>query len=600
MTAQWWSQPFPPDGSTASDGIKRQLGTPTLDPLVVLLRESAQNSWDARLEERGTVELDYRVERLGEWADVFRSKLLPGPTSDLADLDRSLNPETVVLGISDRGTTGLGGPLRSDEVPVVGGPADFVNFVRNAGEPRDREFGGGTYGFGKGALFRISRPGVILIDTFCSTPSGPQRRLMGAALGHTFAREGKRYTGRHWWGDASGAVVDPALDSVANELGDALGLRGFGDGRFGTDVYVIAADLGESSDGTPRSRLSAGEALASAGLWYLWPKLVLDRGVGGIQLSVHVDGQALELPDPRQTARLRCFVGALDELDAGRGYEKTRRSAPRSVGFFAASRDLWIPRPNAVVDAAAPFDGPAHHCARMRHLELIVDYLPGDELADHDEQYGAVFRVTEEPATEAAFAAAEPPTHDDWNIQHLSGTQKGVVRDARTFVREQMSVFVNPAGLQPGTGSNVPLAGLSRSLAGILPSGGGDGADTRPGPGGGGGGGGGGSASVRAEGGPRLVLRDGEAVVAQPVVFAATSNSVSASVRADVAVDGGREKVAPVGAPNPSILGWEAADGTWVDGAQLTVADGAPRAWTVYVRPAPDTSTVVRVTELKA
>ena len=105
---------------------------------------------------------------------------------------------------------------------------------------------------------------------------------------------------------------------------------------------------------------------------------------------------------------------------------------------------------------------------------------------------------------------------------------------------------------------------------------------------------------MHAQGGPRLVLRNGEAVVAQPVVFAASSNSVSAAVRADVAVDGGREKVAPAGAPSPSILGWEAADGTWVEGAQLTVADGAPRTWTVYVRPAPDTSTVVRVTELKA
>ena len=45
----WFAQRYPPGGAVAGDGIQKQLGTPQLDPLEVLVREAAQNSWDAKL-----------------------------------------------------------------------------------------------------------------------------------------------------------------------------------------------------------------------------------------------------------------------------------------------------------------------------------------------------------------------------------------------------------------------------------------------------------------------------------------------------------------------------------------------------------------------
>src|SRR5215210_1674912 len=60
MTApRWWSQPFPPTGAIASEGIRNQLGRPPVDPLTVFVRETAQNSWDARVPGEETV---YRLE----------------------------------------------------------------------------------------------------------------------------------------------------------------------------------------------------------------------------------------------------------------------------------------------------------------------------------------------------------------------------------------------------------------------------------------------------------------------------------------------------------------------------------------------------------
>ena len=161
MSGVWWSQPYPPEGTMASESIQRQLGTPSLDPLAVLVRETAQNSWDARSVEAGGVTLRYSLyEVQPDMAAAMHDRLLPGPTlpeqpDPLAD---AVAAGSRVLLISDRGTVGLGGPLRSDVMATPGEAPDFVNFIRNVGEARDRELGGGTYGFGKGILYGISHP----------------------------------------------------------------------------------------------------------------------------------------------------------------------------------------------------------------------------------------------------------------------------------------------------------------------------------------------------------------------------------------------------------------------------------------------------------
>ena len=46
---RWIPEPKPPSGGLAAEGFYKLLGRPRLDPLTVLVRETAQNSWDARL-----------------------------------------------------------------------------------------------------------------------------------------------------------------------------------------------------------------------------------------------------------------------------------------------------------------------------------------------------------------------------------------------------------------------------------------------------------------------------------------------------------------------------------------------------------------------
>ena len=82
-----------------------------------------------------------------------------------------------------------------------GAKRDFVDFVRNIGQPPDKDFGGGSFGYGKAAFYIASAARTILIDTLCRDADGElERRFIGARLVTTSTMSGRPYTGRHWWG----------------------------------------------------------------------------------------------------------------------------------------------------------------------------------------------------------------------------------------------------------------------------------------------------------------------------------------------------------------------------------------------------------------
>jgi len=590
MNVMWWSQPFPPDGSVTAEGIERNLGTPALHPLTVLVRETAQNAWDARSGE--SVDFTLAFTRLsGVAVEEYRRLLLPHPGQG-TELERHLDENPLVLRVSDRGTSGLGGPIRSDV--ASGERPDFVNLVRNVGVVRDTDLGGGTYGFGKGILFRLSSAGTILVDTLCRYDGGLQRRLIGSSLGASYVAGDRRFTGRHWWGSVEpDGIPDPLLDDRAAQYADRLGLCGFSDGRTGTDIYVLCPELrDEELKPVPVER--AAGMLVSAACWYLWPKLVERSGQKPFSLRIEVDGTEIAVPDPAKSPRLRSFVRALRRLDAGESTPLARASKPRAVGEWAAVMDPYTAvETDRVLQLAEPFEGPARHCARMRQVELVVDYVEGPALGETDIQHAAVFRASRE--ADEHFAAAEPPTHDNWVTQHLQGTDLGVVRQANSFVRDQLRELVLPMAASGAVGG-LSLANVANHLARLLPGQSGDGASEGDSDGhGAGGGGGGGSALSRTVEGPRLEAFGEDLRVLTTVRFADSPHKLSAVVTASVSVDGGRESAPPAGDPVPEILGWVDEHGSWRDGDNLIVAPSESRTWTSHVRPAPGSMTGVTI-----
>jgi hypothetical protein len=616
VTGSWWSQPFAPEGSAAAEGIVKQLGQPALDPLTVLVREAAQNSWDAR-DGSGPVEFRVSVQTLGHRAEAWRRRLLPQPGDGSGvELSRALMPDSVLLVISDRRTVGLGGPLRAGQRAARGENADFVQFLRNVGEPSDHKFGGGTYGFGKGIFYRLSGASTILVSTLTREDGPTRRRLMGAALGHSWYDGEQRYTGRHWWGNiASDDIPDPILSSAADAVASELGLPNFDDGRSGTDIVVIGADLGVTGDephARPRTAEEAATFLSSSILWHLWPKFVPDADGQYMEFAVSVEGADLRLPSPEDLAEFQPFVESLRSVRAGEGAAFTRSLAPRNAGRFSmtvAGANTGATR--LLVAAARPFEGPTSHIARMRVAELVVDYLAGPPHPDAVFRYGGVFKASED--ADGVFAAAEPPTHDDWVDKGLTGTVRGVVQGARRFVLRQIEEKLGLGG-PVGGGGGQGLGELSARLSSLVPTVAATGASPvaptsngsrSPGSGVGGISGGGGRAAGRVGGHARLVgspalqLHDGTPFLVALVHVPAADRS--RRVRAEVLVvveGGGRETEPPAGALMPAVTQWQpVGGGPAVHSATLDLPAGEASDWWVYATHVPDAVVRFRVTQ---
>ncbi|WP_167668258.1 hypothetical protein [Mycobacteroides salmoniphilum] len=554
--------------------------------MTVLVRETAQNSCDAAV---GQGDIEFSLDlthlsdaQLGRWTEF----LLPEPTASGLNIRNSLSRSPVVLTISDRGTTGLGGPLRSDEVPLPGERPDFVNFVRNVGENKSVELSGGSYGFGKGILYNLSGCHVVITDSVCEFRGSPQRRLIGAALGDSYQHRGCLYTGRHWLGSVVDGVPSPLLDEEASLKANDLGLTTFDNGTAGTSISIVAADLGSDADGA-RSLERAAQFLVSTMLWHLWPRMLSGRR-NRLVCRVAVDGVPLEVPDPEELPLLAPFVAAYREVADGGDFESpVRRSKPKDVGRFALKRGMAPPWIDENLSAAAPFEGRAHHCALVRQTDLVVKYLAGEPMSNELLQYGGVFRASAE--ADQHFAEAEPPTHDDWVLPGLTGTSRGVVQLALGFVRERLRAAAGHTD-RAGATSAEPLGHFAAQLADVIVTAEGDTAtatatESDSGP------------TGRRSRAPRFVTHPSLTIEGgQPVVHAVVElptgieGKIVRLTPAIVTADGIERD--PANGIVPEVIGWTAtATNRFIGGASVGVDSHTERHWEIRVRPVPDTVT---------
>ncbi|MGH8571378.1 MAG: hypothetical protein ACREX8_02230, partial [Gammaproteobacteria bacterium] len=495
----------------------------------------------------------------------------------------ALTADALILVVSDRRTVGLGGPLRAGHRAPAGERPDFVQFLRNIGEPNDNQFGGGTYGFGKSIFFRVSQVSTILVDTRTHDSQPAGRRLMGSSLGPSwFDADDRRHTGRHWWGTVVDNVPDPLVNDHAADVADDLVLPGFQDHESGTDIVMLAPDLGTlgGPDPRPRTPAEAAEFLVSSLLWHLWPKMVPDPQGRHMQFSADLDREPVDIPDPAGVPELQPFVRAMQRVRRGDADAYRRTVAPRHAGGFSLEPDAAdAGPPNPVIDAARPFEGPSRHVARMRTAELVVDYLEGTPHPNPLLRYGAVFKATED--ADEHFAASEPPTHDSWVETGLTGTTKGVVQRARLFIHNQIRATF--ASAPPPTGdSKASLGELSSRLAGLVPQSLPD-LDGEVG-GRGSGAGGGRTGAPRLLGTPILKMRDNGPVLLARVLIGASDTERAVTAEAHVVIDGGaQEQTPPIGASTPSILGWSSVTGDTeaVTGPVLRLPPGPTVEWWV-------------------
>ncbi|MDK8465386.1 hypothetical protein [Marinobacter sp. SS13-12] len=475
------------------ENFRKLLGSPALDPLQTVIRESVQNVLDAAKLGKPP-EVLIRLRRLTDDQMIALSSRvltdLPEEPDSREQIERLLDTQSpLVLEICDFGTTGLGGPTRSDQVPVGTINTDFIDFLRNIGSSRDTSHGGGTYGFGKVSLYAMSQCNTILVDSFVFGDSEKQRRLMGCHVGKSFGVEQhgflNRYTGRHWWGTLTpeGDFAEPTINSEAAMIAEALGFPQRDENRSGTSIMILGFD-NRDEDGLEDSPEVIGARVVETLLWNFWPRMMEGTPAGRrLNCEVEVNGVLMQVPAPEHFPPLDLFCMAMDKIRSEEESHVAQISSQRPVkelGRLAIQKGVRAKR-TPLVEAESLFPVTSCHIAVMRPVELVVKYFEGDPLPDERLEWAGVFVVDEDDEVEQAFADAEPPAHDDWIPDNLpKGHSKTFVnvalREIKKSAREVAAQTTSPS-VQGEAGPS--LAKVAGMIGSILDKGAGDGAGAR-------------------------------------------------------------------------------------------------------------------------
>ena len=121
----------------------------------------------------------------------------------------------------------------------------------NVGARRDKEYGGGTHGFGKTISYIMSSVFTVVILSRSQEEDEFETRLIASAFADDFAQDGNLFTGRQWWGrmiEGTEEFIGPATGAEATQISDLIFDRGFDDEETGTSLLVVAPNVPEEAN----------------------------------------------------------------------------------------------------------------------------------------------------------------------------------------------------------------------------------------------------------------------------------------------------------------------------------------------------------------
>jgi hypothetical protein len=415
-----YSERFQPSGGMGAHAARRAMGAARVGFWELFLRETLQNSWDARRGPDGPISYGVHTWTTnGAQRAFLRDVILADtpPHSSLPDLlaDNAL----AVMVVADSGTKGLTGATRADTDPkkAADGHTDFVDLVRDIGRRAERGLAGGTYGFGKAVLAEASAASTVVIYSRTTFQGKALSRLIAMAVGNDeYTHRNVRYTGRHWWGIVERDVAEPLQGADADAAATALGMGRLISEPTGTAIMVIAPRTPDIEEGTDLAGIVS--QIAEALVEYAWPHMVPGSdGRPSIDFSVTLEGRSLPLRGPAVDERLGAFAKAyaqctqlLDgtalEGDDWPSHRRMLRSArpKRQLGPLVWRQEGTIGQQPAGHNAQS-------EVALMRSPRFVVSYMDVPRHPSGQSTYGVFIA---HPELDHEFATAEPPTHDAW------------------------------------------------------------------------------------------------------------------------------------------------------------------------------------------
>jgi hypothetical protein len=210
--------------------------------------------------------------------------------------------------------------------------------------------------------------------------------------------------------------------------------------------------------------------LIEAVLWNFWPRMTESTPANRrLTVDIEVDGKPVALPKPENFPPLDLFSAAISDIRK-RGSESTtiRCGNPsKDLGKLAIQRGIAASRHPAAYRKGSCIPMQCSLIALMRPVELVVKYLPGEAFADASFEWGGVFICSGDEEVEDAFAAAEPPAHDDWVFNNMaSGRAKTFVKVGLRELKRIAGEYAIPRGVRDTCGQEGPSLAQTASLLG--------------------------------------------------------------------------------------------------------------------------------------
>jgi hypothetical protein len=454
---KWFGEPSPAMGGIKGQGIATLLRTNRLDDLSVLVRETIQNSWDARLADTTTVEVSFSGWTVSskQLAAIKGVIDLDGVPQELKAVRASLaKAKLPVVLIRDKNCQGLGGPVRGDLVNASRGSKNrYASFLLNVGGAEHNAGDGGAFGYGRSIAYRVSKPLLIIVYTRTAHElKKAESRIVASMLSDHFENSGVTYTGRHWWGDTRSNWCSPVTGDAADEMADQVGIERYGPEERGTSILIVDPTFGDDL-------VESMKFIADIIPWNVWPKMVANsRGHKPMSFDVSLNGKAIQICDPEKTYPIKEFCAAYRDVQLAEDRSRIgRRDAlgsivhlvevrqPKTeVGLLGlrkfvkpATERAWATLGEVEEELSAnPLGESPRHVALMRTPELIVDYLRQKDSPDDKLGWIGVFRANDQ--VDGYFKDSEPPTHDAWN---KSSVEKGIGRTVVSVTFDRLKEF---------------------------------------------------------------------------------------------------------------------------------------------------------------
>jgi len=543
-------------------GLMKVLGKSKLFKLDILLRELVQNSldaWDGK-SGRVTVELDFIrckdhdevVGKIGMLAQKKNDPLFKRME------ERIRQGDPVLLVLSDKGTTGLTGPVRQDsrDQDTYKGRKNFENLVYHLGINHGEDLAGGSYGFGKTIFYHLGLAGLVMYYS----RTDKNERLAFCMISEEENDATKNGTGIAWWGDTYRVKEEkrdaPVPIENSGEIVQILKKMGLlhkrlQKGETGTVICIIAPDLQnlllprektegdedpeEVDDTDAAIKAIEGMVAASVQKWF-WPRMTITR-------QVHEKGELcpLQFINCGQEIRLATEYAAMSKLlkaaennNAGIDPENSCTVKPiwteRYGNVFLGTVAFQIIPPQA--DKAL-----FNRIFMIRWPRMVVFDVPVRTRTDSS--VAALFLVNSKQEVKPngkpnaklekldnAFKVCESATHSEWNFEDLDAEKKWFRTYVNT-VREQAPKIIADALHSGGIiSSDNQISPSAKILGKLLLSTDVGGIETTPpgtkSSGGGGAGIGGGNRKPRLQVKPPVYLQDGN------IQFDLTAENISA------------------------------------------------------------------------